>query len=385
MPSPSGVADLLARLVALDSRNPVLAPGAPGEAAIATAVADFLRAAGLEVAWVAPQPDRPSVVGRLRGTGGGRALLLNGHLDTVGFGGMPDPTTPRTENGRLYGRGAYDMKGGLAAILHAAATLARGPRLRGDLIVTAVSDEEHASLGTEAVLAHLGPEAAGIDGAIVTEPTDLQICVAHKGFAWATFTTQGRAAHGSRRADGIDAIAHMGRILVELERLDAALQQRPAHPLLGHASLHASLIAGGTELSTYPAHCELQVERRTLPGETPASVESEFAAIVDTPRAADPHFHGTATVTFTRPPLETPIDSPVVQALIAAASTLGAAPPLVGATFWMDAALLGAAGIPSVAFGPRGADLHADSEWVDLASVEACAAALIATARAFCA
>ena len=382
----SGVADLLARLVAVDSRNPVLAPGAPGETAIAAAVADFLRAAGLEVAGVAPQPDRPSVVGRLRGTGGGRALLLNGHLDTVGFGGMTDPTTPRTENGRLYGRGAYDMKGGLAAILHAAATLAQGPRLRGDVIVTAVADEEHASLGTEAVLAHLGPEAAGIGGAIVTEPTDLQICVAHKGFAWATFTTQGRAAHGSRRADGIDAIAHMGRVLVALERLDTALQERPAHPLLGHASLHASLITGGTELSTYPAHCELQVERRTLPGETPTSVAAEFAAIVDGLRAADPSFQGTATVTFARPPLETPTDSPIVQALIAAATgTLGAAPPLVGATFWMDAALLGAAGIPSIAFGPEGAGLHADSEWVDLASFEACAASLVATARVFCA
>ncbi len=381
----SGVADLLARLVAIDSRNPVLAPGAPGETAIASVVADFLRAAGLEVAWVAPQADRPSVVGRLRGTGGGRALLLNGHLDTVGFGGMADPTTPRTENGRLYGRGAYDMKGGLAAILHAAATLAHGPRMPGDLIVTAVADEEHASLGTEAVLAHLGLEAAGIGGAIVTEPTDLQICVAHKGFAWATFTTQGRAAHGSRRADGIDAIAHMGRVLVELERLDAALQDRPAHPLLGHASLHASLVAGGTELSTYPAHCELQIERRTLPGETPTAVVAEFATILDARRAADPTFNGTATVTFTRPPLETPRDSTIVQALaIAATGALGAAPPLVGATFWMDAALLGAAGIPSIAFGPRGAGLHADSEWVDLASVEACAATLVATARAFC-
>jgi acetylornithine deacetylase len=278
------------------------------------------------------------------------------------------------------------MKAGLAAVLAAAAALAQGPPLRGDLLVTAVADEEHASLGTEAVLAHLGPVAATIGGAIVTEPTDLQICVAHKGFAWATFTTSGRAAHGSRRADGIDAIAHMGRVLVALERLDAALQQRPAHPLLGHGSLHASLIAGGTELSTYPAHCELQVERRTLPGETPASVQAEFAAIVNALHTADPCFQGTATVTFVRPPLETPADSPIVQALTAAATaTLGAAPPLVGATFWMDAALLGAAGIPSIAFGPRGAGLHADSEWVDLASVEACAATLVATARAFCA
>src|SRR5258706_927551 len=240
---------LLARLVAIDSRTPALVPGGPGEGAIADVVAGFLREAGLSVKLVEPRPVRPSVVGWLRGVGGGPALLLNAHTDTVGFGALADPLTPRIEHGRLYGRGAYDMKGGLAAILAAAAELAQGPRLRGDLIVTAVADEEHASLGTAAVLAHLQAAGARVDGAIVTEPTEMQLCVAHKGFAWATIATRGHAAHGSRRADGIDAIAHMGRVLVALERLDAELQERPAHPLLGHGSWHAPLIEGGTELS----------------------------------------------------------------------------------------------------------------------------------------
>jgi len=376
---------LLARLVAIDSRNPALVPGGPGETAIADVVAGFLREAGLEIELVEPRPVRPSVVGWLRGAGGGPALLLNAHTDTVGFGALAGPLTPRIEHGRLYGRGAYDMKGGLAAILAAAAGLAQGPRLRGDLIVTAVADEEHASLGTAAVLAHLQATGARVDGAIVTEPTEMQLCVAHKGFAWATIATRGHAAHGSRRADGVDAIAHMGRVLAALERLDAELQERPAHPLLGHGSLHASLIEGGTELSTYPARCVLQVERRTLPGETAESVAGELAAILGELRSADPRFSAESELTLFRPPLETAANEPIVVALAAAAGqALGAAPPFVGATFWMDSALLGAAGIPTAIFGPRGAGAHADIEWVDLESVQTCVDVLVTTARAFC-
>ncbi len=380
----TSVQDLLTRLVAIDSRNPALVPGAPGEPQIAHAVAGFLRDAGLDVELVEPQPGRPSVLGRLPGAGDGPTLLLNAHTDTVGFGAMETPLTPRVEQGRLYGRGAYDMKGGLVAVLLAAAELARGPRLRGDLIVTAVADEEHASLGTAAALAYLQSAGTQIDAAIVTEPTDLQLCVAHKGFAWATISTHGQAAHGSRRADGVDAIAHMGRVLVAFEQLDVELQARPAHPLLGHGSLHASLIEGGSELSTYPARCTLQIEWRTLPGETADSVAGEIETLLNRLRAADLRFHAEAELTLFRPPLETAADAPIVAALAATAGQiLGAAPPLVGASFWMDSALLGAAGIPTAIFGPRGAGLHADVEWVDLASVEACSDVLVAAAQAF--
>jgi acetylornithine deacetylase len=172
---------------------------------------------------------------------------------------------------------------------------------------------------------------------------------------------------------------------VALEQLDGELQARPAHPLLGNGSLHASLIAGGTEISTYPARCRLQLERRTLPGETVASVAGEIAAILERLRAQDPQFRGEAEPTLFRPPLETAAAEPIVMALAgAAAAVLGAPPPLAGASFWMDAALLGAAGIPTAVFGPRGAGLHADVEWVDLASVQACADALAVAAQAFC-
>jgi acetylornithine deacetylase len=383
--APPSTQELVAQLVAIDSRNGALVPGGPGEGAIAAAIAAFLSDAGLEVTVLDAPPGHPSVIGRLRGTGGGRTLLLNGHVDTVGFGGMDGPLTPRIAGPRLYGRGAYDMKGGVAAALAAAATLARGAPLRGDLVITAVADEEHASLGTQAVVEHLRADGRAVDGAIVTEPTDLALSPAHKGFAWLTITTQGRAAHGSRRADGIDAIAHMGRGLGALERLDRELQERPAHPLLGHASLHASLISGGTELSTYPAQCTLQLERRTLPGETPATITAEIDALLSALHFDDTTFRAETSLTLYRPPLETPSDAPVALALAAAATArLGAPPAVVGTTFWTDAALLGYAGIPTVLFGPSGAGLHADVEWVDLPSVEACAAVLAATARAFC-
>jgi acetylornithine deacetylase len=383
--------ELLAQLVAIDSRNPALVPGGPGEAAIAGVVADFLHTAGLDVE-ILESSGRPSVIGWLRGpssrpdfAGGGRNLLFNAHTDTVGFGAMADPLAPRIEGGRLYGRGSYDMKSGLAAVLVAAAELARGPQLRGDLIVTAVADEEHASLGTEAALARLQAVGARVDGAIVTEPTDMQLCLAHRGFAWATITTLGRAAHGSRRADGIDAIAHMGRVLVALERLDRELQRRPAHLLLEHGLLHASLIEGGSELSTYPARCVLQVERRTLPGETAEIVAGELDALLDELRAADPQVSADAKLTFFRPPMETAASEPIVVALAdSAEATLGAPPPVVGATWWMDSALLSAAGIPTAVLGPRGAGAHADVEWVDLASVRACVDVLVAAARGFC-
>jgi acetylornithine deacetylase len=384
--------DLLAQLVAIDSRNPQLDAHGPGEAAIAAAVAAYLRAAGLDVALIEPAPGRPSVIARLplhssgfRGAGGGPALLLNAHLDTVGFGAMAAPLVPRIEAGRLYGRGAYDMKGGLAVVLAATMQLAHGQPLRGDLIVTAVADEEHASLGTEAAIAYLRDMGVRVDAAVVTEPTDLQLCVAHKGFAWASITTHGRAAHGSRRADGIDAIAHMGRVLAALERLDAQLQERPIHPLLGHGSLHASLIGGGSELSTYPARCRLDLERRTLPGETAESIAAELEAILHELSVQDPRFSATAELTLFRPPLETSVDEPIVAALAQAGQQItGQVVPITGATFWMDSALLGAAGIPTAIFGPRGAGLHADVEWVDLASVQACADVLVATARSFC-
>jgi acetylornithine deacetylase len=365
--------------VAIDSVNPALVPGAAGEADIAAFVAGWLAERGLDVTVDEPLPGRPSVVGVARGTGGGAALMLNAHIDTVGVAGMQRPHAPEVRDGRLYGRGAHDMKGGLAAIMLAGAAVA-GAGLRGDVIVTAVADEEHASEGVQSVLRRWSA-----DGCVVTEPTSLRACVAHKGFVWAELELRGRAAHGSRPDLGADAIAGMAPVLAGLRALQARLDDRP-HPLLGPASLHASLIAGGQELSSYPERCVLSVERRTLPGETVADVERELEALLALARAEDPRLASELRIGLSRQPFEVDPEAPIVTTLRAAAEeALGAPPPVVGDHPWMDAAFTAAAGIPTVVFGPGGAGAHAVEEYADLDSVARCADALVATARRFCA
>ncbi len=370
---------LLSDLVAIDSVNPDLVPGAAGEGEIARHIAGWLERAGLAVQLVEAAPGRPNVVGIAKGTGGGKSLVLNGHMDTVGTEGMPNAHNPEIREGRLYGRGAYDMKGGLAACMLAAAE-ARKRKLRGDVIVEAVVDEEYASLGTQA----LAPRYHA-DAAIVAEFTELQLILAHKGFAWLEFETIGKAAHGSRPDLGVDAIAKMGSVLVQLEQLDQTLRAHPSHPLLGSGSVHASLIRGGQELSSFPERCILSVERRTIPGETPQQAEAELARIVSELERADPKFKAVVRGGLNRSPLETGEDTIIAKTVQAAATkVLGHVAPIGGVPFWTDAALLAQAGIPSLLFGPGGAGAHSAGEWVDLTSVEACATVYLETALEFC-
>ena len=315
-----------------------------------------------------------------RGTGDGRSLMLNAHMDTVGVSGMTDPFTPRLDGGRLYGRGAYDMKGSLAACMLAVAD-ARRRGLRGDVVLTAVSDEEFASVGTEAVAASLTADAA-----IVTEPTEMNVAIAHRGFVHLEVETQGRAAHGSRPELGIDAIAKMGRVLVGVEQLDGRLRSNLDHRYLGSGSVHASLIEGGQEYSSYPARCVLQAERRTVPGETIAQVEGELAEIVERAGADDPAFAAEARVLASRNPFEVDEAEPVVQIVRRhATAALGAEPDLVGVPFWADSALLADAGIPTVLFGPSGEGAHAEVEWVAVADLERCVDIYLAVASELCA
>jgi len=224
------VVELAAALMAIDSVNPSLVPGAAGEGAAATFVEEWARAAGLETDRLEATPGRPSVLVRARGSGGGRTLLLCGHLDTVGVEGMAGAHAPRIEGGRLHGRGGYDMKAGVAAALVACRDAARGG-LAGDVVVAAVADEEHASIGVQEAVATLAA-MGGADGAIVTEPTELALVVAHKGFVWQEVTVTGRAAHGSRPDLGVDAILEAAPILAGLSELDASLASRP-HAAVG--------------------------------------------------------------------------------------------------------------------------------------------------------
>ena len=370
---------LLADLVAIDSVNPALVPGGAGETEIARFVAERLRKAGCDVEMQEAAPGRPNVVAVLEGRSRGRSLVLCGHLDTVGVEGMTSPFVPAVRDGRLYGRGAQDMKGGLAAILSAAEMVARTGISAGRLLVAAVADEEHASLGAAAFVRRFTGDAA-----VVGEPTDLAIGVAHKGFEWVEVETAGRAAHGSRPAEGEDAILRMGRVLGRLEALSRELLARRPHRLLGTPSLHASLVEGGRELSTYPDRCVLKLERRTLPGEPRGTAPSEVSGILDALFAEDRAFRASSRALFGQPAYETPEGHPVVSALEAALQAAGRTPKREGMSFWTDAAILGQAGIPSVVFGPGGGGLHGLEEHVRLDEVVACRDALVDLTRRFC-
>lgn len=373
-------ADLTATLVAIESVNPRLDESGSGEAEIAEFVAAWCRAEGLAAHLVDHGDGRQSVVAEYRSSAAGApTLVLCGHLDTVGLGSMTAPLTPRIDGDRLYGRGSYDMKAGLAAILIACREAAR-QELAVSVVVLAVADEEHGSLGIRETLDHLGPEFHA-DAAIVTEPTELAIGLAHKGFQWTEIEIVGRAAHGSRPQLGIDAIVKAGPLLVRLAALGERLATR-THPLLGPATVHASLITGGQEPSTIPERCTLTIERRTLPGETSADVEAEIEEILAACRAADPEFSASARTLLTQPAMETDAASAIVTALAdAAAAVTGAAADTVGLSYWADSAVIAARGIPTVLFGAAGEGAHADTEWVSLESAGALTRILVAAER----
>ena len=371
---------LLRDLVAIDSVNPTLVPGARGEAEIAGAVAAEMRRIGLDVETQQVAPGRPNTIGVLEGRAMGRTLMFCGHVDTVGVAGMTDPFTPVEKDGRLYGRGAEDMKGGVAAMMAAARAIAEhGGLPSGRLILAAVVDEEHSSIGADAVVAEWSADAA-----VVTEPTNLEIAVGHKGFAWVEVDVHGKAAHGSRPGEGEDAILRMGRVLKHLEALDHDLQSRRPHPMLGSGSLHASFIEGGGELSSYPDRARLQLERRTLPGESDSIALDEVQSILEGLRLEDPSFRGAARSIFGRPAYELPADHELPRTLAAAIRHIGGVARIGGASFWTDAAVLGHAGIPSVLFGPGGGGLHSTQEWVNVADVLRCRDTLVELARRFC-
>ena len=373
--------ETLVRLVRTNSVNPALAPGAPGERQIAEWIAGSLRAVGLSAEIFEPAPGRTSVLGKLAGSGGGRSLMLNAHCDTVDAGGMAEPFSGAIRDGKVYGRGAYDMKGGLAACMAAVKALVdAGARLRGDVLVAAVADEEYGSLGTSGLI-----QRVKVDGAIVTEPTGLEVCLAHKGYLWIEVEIAGRAAHGSKFELGIDANMKMGHFLSRLSVLERELRARPPHPLVGPPSLHAALLSGGTGLSTYAPSSTVKIERRTVPGETEAQAAAEIQNIVDRLAAEDPDFRAAVRPFFVRHPFEVARTAPIVRAVDRAASAvLGRPARHIGDTPWMDAALLQAAGVETVVCGAAGAGAHSDVEWVDLESVVKLAEILAETAVDYC-
>jgi acetylornithine deacetylase len=351
---------LLCDLIAIDSVNPDLVTGAAGERAISEFLANELRRLGADVELTEIAPHRWNVTGVLTGREKGRTLMLCGHSDTVGVEGMPAPFTPIEKDGRIYGRGAQDMKGGVAAILGAARTIAKHGLAKGSIVMAFVADEEYMSIGAEAIA-----KQWRADGAIITEPTDLMIAIGHKGFSWVEVTTHGRAAHGSRYDEGKDAIVMMAPVLDGLRALEERFSAEPAHPILGRPSVHASLISGGRELSTYPDRCTLQIERRTVDGEA-----DDVALREVQPFAGDAE----SRLLFTRSPYLTPKDCELPELLDRA---MGGTAKRGAMTYWTDAAILGHAGIPTVIFGPGGAGLHGMDEYVNAEEVGRCAEVLV--------
>ena len=367
-------------LIAINSVNPSLVSGAAGENQIGAAIANKLRAGGLDVQLEPLAAGRSNVIGVIEGKQKGRSLMFCGHMDTVGVAGMETPFDPIEKDGRIYGRGSQDMKGGLAAMVAAALDLSKSSGLpAGRLVLAAVVDEEYASIGADALV-----RTWKADAAVVGEPTDMKIAVGHKGFQWVEITTEGVAAHGSRPADGRDAIVRMGRVLSRLEKLDRELQACPPHPVHGKASLHASLIAGGRELSTYPDQCTLEMERRTIEGEASQCALNEAEKIIRDLQREDPEFKASARFLFSRPPYLTPSGHILPRMIESALAKKGKLAVRGGMSFWTDAAILGDAGIPSVVFGPGGAGLHSVSEYVIAEDVITCRDVLIELAKEFC-
>ncbi|KQL45567.1 peptidase M20 [Brevibacillus choshinensis] len=372
---------LVQDLIRIDSVNPYLDADGPGEKEIAEFIKKRLLESGLEVRLVPINETAVNVIGILRGSGKGKSLLLNGHMDTVSAKRMAiGPFEPTHEDGKIYGRGSQDMKGSLGAMIAAVEAINRAKvPLAGDVILTFVADEEYKSIGTEALVKEYRADAA-----IVCEPSDLDIGVVHKGFAWVSCEVKGKSAHGSRPAEGVDAIVHAGRVLQELDRLSQKLKEKQ-HAILGSPSVHASLIQGGTELSTYPDYCRLDWERRTIPGETEQEVAQEVEAILQKLHVEDESFQASAELFFWREPYEVSTEEQIFGTLEAACrNRLGRSPGITGFSGWTDAALIQEAGIPTVLFGPTGAGLHGAVEYVETDSLVDMAHILAETICEYC-
>jgi acetylornithine deacetylase len=391
------VVDLARELVALNTVNPDLEPGAPGERPAVEHLATRLERSGFEIEIIGPD-DRPSLLATHRGTAADApALALNGHLDTVPAGGMRDPFTPRIDGDRLYGRGTCDMKAGIAALVVAAEHAAR-TGTQGDVVLALVADEEHGSLGATAVLMRLAGgsesasrESAGSESAdgnaddcaagrlpaacIVAEPTWLELAGAHRGFAVIEVELRGRAAHSSRPQDGVNAVTHLGRLLTAVEARDMELRRAAPHPRAGHASFMATVARGGTAPFIVADRATVTIERRTVPGEPLDVGLREVEAIL----GADAVLDATATQTMAREAWELDERHPAIRRIV---DLLGD-PERTGFPFWMESALWERAGVPTVVYGPAGGGLHTDVEWVELPQLLAFTETLKALIPAF--
>lgn len=356
---------LLGELIALPSVNPAFLPAddpCAGELRVADYVAELAVRGGLDVERQAVQPGRPNILARLTPQGEvKRRVVLAPHMDTVG-GEAAGLFQPRLQSGRMYGRGACDTKGSLAAMLTALLELAQlpGRPRETEVVLAALIDEENAQLGSRA-LASSGFRA---DLALIGEPTQLRVVTAHKGDVWLELETRGKAAHGARPELGRNAVHAMARVVELLETRYARQLRRCRHTLLGHPTVNVGTICGGSQPNIVPDRCTIRIDRRTLPGETETSVRRELRSLL---AEAGIQARVISLGKPLCPALETDIGLPLVRAFLAVAGQARA----LGVDYFCDAAVLAAAGMPSLVFGPGDiAQAHTLNEWIALNQLE---------------
>lgn len=367
-PTAKQVTDLLGDLIRIESVTPWLVPSGSGEQSIARYIADWLSDLPVDIEVAEVEPGRPNVLARLRGTGGGRTLCLNAHTDTVGYDAWPDDAlVPRMVGNRMYGLGASDDKSGCAAAMLALRAVAQsGATLAGDLLAAFVADAEGISIGSERLA-----RAGGIDAAIVIEPQPINhLVVEHQGFGWIDVITHGVAAHGSAPDAGVDAIVHMAEVITRLHRLDRTKFQSNPSLLNGRAVFHTATIAGGTNYATYPDYARLGIEIGTMPGEHLSDRIAELEAIFADVAKTEPGFNGELEVKLDREPFVAR-GHEALQAEVVAAMTevLGGKPVIAGMNAWRDAALMQAAGIPTLLIGSTGGNAHTALEWTSISDI----------------
>jgi len=356
----------LQKLVQTHSVNPDLEDGGAGEAEIGRYIFTLLEKLGIETEIDEISPGRLNVTGVIKGEGTGPSLMLNAHMDTVGVKGMDEPFSGKIDDGKLFGRGSYDMKGSIASILAAAKSFKEERiSLKGDLILSFVADEEYESIGAQALVKKIKTDIA-----IVAEPTNLNLCTAHRGFGIWKITTKGKTAHGGNHHLGVDANMNMGLLLTELHKRSKDLPKKKKHPLCGEASLHVPMIRGGRSLFIYADECTIRLERRTLPGEKKKQIETELLEIIEKLHKQHSGFEAELESVIWRSPYEINQSASIVKDVVkAVAGITGKQPEIIGHTWWEDSAIFGAAGIETVILGPKGGGIHEDVEWVEIDSV----------------
>ena len=376
----TSVVDTLAGLVAINSVNSSL-PGGPGEAELAHHVADLARAAGADIEMYDVEPGRPNLLAWIR-RGNRPTLMFECHLDTVGLDPMPDALNPRIANGRLYGRGSADPKGCLAAMLHVLRTAADDPDFPVDLCLAGAVGEEIVMIGSR-VMAERRPP---VDAAVVGEPTELRIITAQKGAVRWRVRTHGVAAHSAMPEQGHNAIEDMARAIPALARgIEPHLADR-THPVLGNATWNVGTIRGGAGVNVVPDHCEIEIDRRLVPGDRSEEVLAYVDAALDEMRTTDPALRIDRDPPFVDiPPLETPEEAPVVRAAQRAVAAAGMSPEPLGVAYATDAAMLSGVGaIPSVVLGPGNiAQAHTNDEWIEIAQLEQAVGVYLGVCKAF--